>query len=102
MSCDPPRPRARGTAAGRIIERVWEDLPARFPSVGLDAFALMPNHVHGIITIVGAGLAPPKTRAQQHVCCDSQHAGHRLYVGRCCMRADGQIDIVKYSAYVFR
>jgi REP element-mobilizing transposase RayT len=49
--------------AGKIIERVWEDLPARFPSVELDAFALMPNPVHGIIAIrngpVGAGLALP-------------------------------------------
>jgi REP element-mobilizing transposase RayT len=45
--------------AGGIIERVWENLPARFPSIKLDAFSLMPNHVHGIIAIVGAGLALP-------------------------------------------
>ncbi|HUK56276.1 MAG TPA: transposase [Nitrospiria bacterium] len=45
--------------AGRIVERVWKDLPARFPSVELDAFALMPNHVHGILALVGAGLALP-------------------------------------------
>jgi len=51
--------------AGRIIERVWEDLPSRFPSIELDALGVMPNHVHGIIAIVGAGPAPPKTRAQQ-------------------------------------
>ncbi len=51
--------------AGRIIERVWKDLPTRFPSVELDAFGVMPNHVHGIIAIVGAGLAPPKTRVRQ-------------------------------------
>jgi REP element-mobilizing transposase RayT len=48
--------------AGRIIERAWKDLPTRFPSVELDVFGVMPNHVHGIIAIVGAGLAPPKTK----------------------------------------
>ena len=51
--------------AGKIVGRVWEDLPARFPSVELDVFGVMPNHVHGIIAIVGAGLAPPNTRVQQ-------------------------------------
>jgi len=51
--------------AGRIIERVWEDLPSRFPFIELDTLGVMPNHVHGIIAIVGAGLAPPKTRVRQ-------------------------------------
>ncbi len=50
---------------GRIIERVWEDLPSRLPSIELDALGVMPNHVHGIIAIVGAGLAPPETRVRQ-------------------------------------
>lgn len=49
--------------AGRIIERVWEDLPSRFPSIELDALGVMPNHVHGIIAMVGAGLALPKKGA---------------------------------------
>lgn len=45
--------------AGRIIQRGWEDLPSRFSSVKLDAFVVMPNHVHGIIAVVGLGLALP-------------------------------------------
>jgi hypothetical protein len=49
--------------AGRIIERVWEDLPSRFPSIELDALGVMPNHVHGIIAMVGVGLALPKKGA---------------------------------------
>jgi REP element-mobilizing transposase RayT len=44
--------------AGRTIQRVWEDLPQRFPTVGLDVFQLMPNHLHGIFVIPGAGLEP--------------------------------------------
>jgi REP element-mobilizing transposase RayT len=45
--------------AGRMVQRVWDDLPMRFPSIALDMFVIMPNHVHGIIAIVGAGLALP-------------------------------------------
>ena len=40
-------------AAGRMILAEWEALLQRFPTVELDAFVVMPNHVHGIIIIVG-------------------------------------------------
>jgi len=43
---------------GQIAKTAWDDLPARFPSVRLDAFIVMPNHVHGII-IVGAQFIAP-------------------------------------------
>lgn len=38
---------------GKIIEIIWNDLPQRFP-IELDTFQIMPNHIHGIIQIVGA------------------------------------------------
>jgi len=48
--------------AGRMVRASWEALPRRFPTVALDAFVVMPNHIHGIIVItanpVGAGLVP--------------------------------------------
>jgi len=44
---------------GRIVRDTWDALPLRFPTIQLDAFVVMPNHVHGIIIIVGAGPAPP-------------------------------------------
>ncbi len=37
--------------AGRMIEAKWHALPARFPTVQLDAFVVMPNHIHGIIVL---------------------------------------------------
>ncbi len=37
--------------AGRMVEDVWTQLASRFPCVELDAFTLMPNHVHGIVLI---------------------------------------------------
>ncbi|MBZ5546212.1 MAG: transposase [Acidobacteriia bacterium] len=46
--------------AGQIVRRAWRNLPSRFPSVLLDEHVVMPNHFHGIIHIVGAGLAPPR------------------------------------------
>jgi hypothetical protein len=39
--------------AGRMVRSVWEALPDRFPRTGLDAFVVMPNHVHRIIVIAG-------------------------------------------------
>jgi putative transposase len=50
-------------AAGKIVLNCWYDLTARFPEVELDSFTVMPNHVHGIIMIVGAGLALPSRGA---------------------------------------
>jgi putative transposase len=37
--------------AGEIARRCWGDMPHHFPFVELDAFMVMPNHVHGIIVI---------------------------------------------------
>ena len=37
---------------GLVVREEWQVLPQRFPMVGLDAFTVMPNHVHGIIAIV--------------------------------------------------
>lgn len=45
--------------AGKMVGHIWKELLIRFPSVELDAFVVMPNHIHGIIIIVGAGLALP-------------------------------------------
>lgn len=38
---------------GQIATRCWNEIPRHFPGVELDAFVVMPNHVHGIIVITG-------------------------------------------------
>lgn len=44
--------------AGEMIHSAWEALPAHYPSVDLDAFVVMPNHLHGIVVLDGtSGLA---------------------------------------------
>lgn len=36
---------------GQAATDCWREIPAHFPFVELDAFVVMPNHVHGIIII---------------------------------------------------
>ncbi|MDP2887163.1 MAG: transposase, partial [Ignavibacteria bacterium] len=31
----------------------WKEIPRHYPSIKLDEFVVMPNHVHGIIVVVG-------------------------------------------------
>lgn len=51
---------------GKIVFECWNKLPHRFPSIELDFSVVMPNHLHGIIIIVGAGFPGPsgKTSAR--------------------------------------
>ena len=37
--------------AGDIVREVWDRLPMRFPTILLDAFVVMPNHIHGIVLL---------------------------------------------------
>ncbi|MGQ9915173.1 MAG: transposase [Thermogutta sp.] len=46
-------------AAGQMVLAEWTALAERFSTIELDAFVVMPNHVHGVILIVG----PPPARA---------------------------------------
>jgi REP-associated tyrosine transposase len=67
--------------AGRIASEIWFDLPNHHVGLELDAFVVMPNHVHGILllcspksagaiqkaeggdAVVGAGLRPARRGA---------------------------------------
>ncbi|HEY1423743.1 MAG TPA: transposase [Candidatus Acidoferrum sp.] len=44
---------------GEIAREVMVNLPARFAALLLDHHIIMPNHVHALLALVGAGLAPP-------------------------------------------
>ncbi len=39
---------------GQIVAACWQDITRHFGNVALDEFAVMPNHLHGIIVIGGA------------------------------------------------
>ena len=63
------------SALGSIVRQEWTDIPERFPMVRLDEFTIMPNHVHGIITIVGVPLAGTRRVDQPDgVDCGDSHA----------------------------
>ena len=50
---------------GEIVKNTWDDLIHHVRGIELDAFVIMPNHIHGIIVIVGdlrAGSKPALTR----------------------------------------
>jgi REP element-mobilizing transposase RayT len=40
--------------AGRMVASQWQELINRFPTIVLHENTVMPNHIHGIIEIVGA------------------------------------------------
>ena len=41
--------------AGRMVQTVWDEIPSHYSGADIDVFIAMPNHIHGIIAIVGAG-----------------------------------------------
>lgn len=51
-------------AAGWMIQSVWEEMPVFYPGVDKDEFVVMPNHIHGIIVLVGA---PPCDHQDGHM-----------------------------------
>lgn len=58
--------------AGKMIDIIWHEIPSFYPGVEIDAFQIMPNHIHGIIilsnfdSVVGVGpRAYPLTKPGQ-------------------------------------
>ena len=44
--------------AGRLAQAVWEGLPTHYPHIRLDAWVVMPNHVHRIVMLTEANADP--------------------------------------------
>jgi len=58
----------RPSAAGKIVRECWYELPYHYAGLVLDAFAIMPNHVHGVFVFVdpvGVGLKLAPTTARR-------------------------------------
>jgi REP element-mobilizing transposase RayT len=61
---------------GLLVHDIWETIPDHHPNVELDAFIVMPNHIHGILIIMQgrgttrratAGNTPPYEQFQKPV-----------------------------------
>ncbi len=46
--------------AGKMVNTVWHELSTYYPGVTIDAFQIMPNHIHGIIVLHDAVGATPR------------------------------------------
>ncbi|MFC1651354.1 transposase [Candidatus Latescibacterota bacterium] len=51
--------------AGKMVEKIWKEIPKFYSNFSIDTFQIMPNHLHGILTIVGAD---PRVCPNPHVC----------------------------------
>ena len=49
--------------AGGLVQKTWDSLPTRFRSLVLNAFQVMPNHIHGVFVLPGPGLDPALAKA---------------------------------------
>jgi REP element-mobilizing transposase RayT len=38
-------------SCGEIVQKFWQEIPRYYNNVNLDVFAILPNHIHGIIMI---------------------------------------------------
>ena len=51
---------------GRVVDQCWRALVDHYPTIELDSFVIMPNHVHGIVLLTDgqgrAGLKPASTK----------------------------------------
>ena len=65
---------------GRTVEQCWLEIPVHFPTVALDAFVVMPNHIHGLVVLSRAGHAPPLHLAIGSFKSAASHAaGHSVW-----------------------
>ncbi len=89
---------------GNIAKRNWLALPQRFPTLEMDEYIIMPNHMHGIITIteVSSSTNAPSlgqivqvfkgvTTREIHTTCLPDFTWQREYFERI-IRKDGDLD----------
>ena len=50
---------------GEIVRECWNGLPRHYGHVGVDAFVVMPNHVHGIVMVGRNSLLPRMVSGQR-------------------------------------
>ncbi|MBN1408630.1 MAG: transposase [Calditrichaceae bacterium] len=41
--------------AGEMVKSIWNEIPKYYPGINIDDYQIMPNHLHGIIHIIGTG-----------------------------------------------
>ncbi|MBN1197023.1 MAG: hypothetical protein JXA62_06425 [Candidatus Aminicenantes bacterium] len=57
--------------AGMMVQEVWDQIRGNYTGVETDEFVIMPNHIHGIIVLVGA--APRGRPDGYHACAENEY-----------------------------
>jgi hypothetical protein len=52
--------------AEKVVQQCWLEIPQHFPDVILHEYIVMPNHIHGIVELVGAKKISPGTCADNN------------------------------------
>jgi REP-associated tyrosine transposase len=47
--------------AGQMVQEGWPAIAGQYSGIAIDAFVVMPNHIHGIIMIAAPGTTGPTT-----------------------------------------
>jgi len=45
--------------AGKIVDRIWQEIPKYYPNVEIGEHIVMPNHLHGIIILNNDNVGAP-------------------------------------------
>jgi putative transposase len=64
---------------GQIAKECWQAIPDHFPNVEVQPFVIMPNHIHGVITIhddPGRGTISCMRRHDRAPTIDRENFGH--------------------------
>ncbi len=62
LQCNVSTDRMQLSPIGKIAQQFWVDIPNHFSHTYIDAYVIMPNHIHGIVVIdrPSNGNYPPK------------------------------------------
>ncbi len=95
----PARRRQRvPNAVARVVHRCWTEIPSHSPSVEVDAFVLMPNHLHGVL-LLGDGAHPLPTVVGSFKSAVSRETGlpvwQRSYYERV-IRSEAELEAIRH------
>ncbi len=91
----------RLNALGEVMREAWQALPAHFAHVYLDAYVIMPNHIHGIIVLTPAGPGAADRRAGA-ACCQGTGDASCQSTGDACCQSTGDACVARTEDLALR
>ncbi len=78
-------------AYSQMVRQVWQGLPQHYPHVRLDAFVMMPNHLHGIVVLDDVGICADRVGLKPTPTCSVNISENEVYDASLCSN-HAQID----------